>query len=106
MSKLEDMLAKVLQKVESTDAGVKEMKDSHTTSIKQIEQQLEQLSASLNQRKNGLLLSDTIQNPKKDGHCMAIATRSIRFLMTQFKQVLNMSRCWRKMEERRMKLNK
>ncbi|XP_049399843.1 uncharacterized protein LOC125863915 [Solanum stenotomum] len=61
-SKLEDMLAKVLQKVESTDAGVKEMK------------------ASLNQRKNGSLPSDTIQNPKKDGHCMAIATRSGKVL--------------------------
>ncbi|XP_015162466.1 uncharacterized protein [Solanum tuberosum] len=84
------MLAKVLQKVESTDAGVKEMKgdfssmsqlvDSHTTSIKQIEQHLGQLSASLNQRKNGSLPSDTIQNPKKDGHCMAIATRSGKIL--------------------------
>jgi len=69
-SKLEDMMAKVLQKVESTDAGVKEMRgdfssmsqlvDSHTTSIKQIEQQLGQLSASMNPRKNGSLPSDTI----------------------------------------------
>ncbi|XP_015159982.1 uncharacterized protein [Solanum tuberosum] len=80
------MLANVIQKVESTDEGVKEMKsdfssmsqlvDSHTTSIKKIEQQLGKLSASLNQRKNGSLPSDTIQNPKKDGHYMAIATRS------------------------------
>ncbi|XP_049406259.1 uncharacterized protein LOC125869902 [Solanum stenotomum] len=80
----------MLQKVESTDVGVKEMKgdffgisqmvDSHTTSIKQIEQQLGQLSASLNQRKNGSLPSDTIQNPKKDGHCMAITTRSGKIL--------------------------
>ncbi|KAK4721465.1 hypothetical protein R3W88_011698 [Solanum pinnatisectum] len=43
-------------------------------------QQLGQFSASLNQRKNGSLPSDTIQNPKKDGHCMAIATRSGKFL--------------------------
>ncbi|XP_049392726.1 uncharacterized protein LOC125857097 [Solanum stenotomum] len=55
-------MAKVLQKVESTDVGVKEM------------------IASLNQRKNGSLPSDTIQNPKKDGHCMAIATRSGKVL--------------------------
>ncbi|XP_015160357.1 uncharacterized protein [Solanum tuberosum] len=57
-SKLEDMMAKVLQKVESTNAGVKEMRgdfssmsqlvDSHTTSIKQIEQQLGKLLTSLN----------------------------------------------------------
>ncbi|XP_015164447.1 uncharacterized protein [Solanum tuberosum] len=83
-SKLEDMLAKVLQKVKSTDERVKEMKsdfssmsklvDSHTTSIKQIEQQLGQ------QRKNRSLPSDTIQNPKKDRHCMAIATRSGKIL--------------------------
>ncbi|XP_049394761.1 uncharacterized protein LOC125859068 [Solanum stenotomum] len=89
-SKLEDMMAKVLQKVESTDAGVKEMRgdfssmsqlvDSHTTSIKQIEQQLGQLSGSMNPRKNGSLPSDTIQNPKKEGHCMAIATRSGKVL--------------------------
>uniref|UniRef100_M1DJD5 Integrase core domain containing protein n=1 Tax=Solanum tuberosum TaxID=4113 RepID=M1DJD5_SOLTU len=84
------MMAKVLQKVESMDAGVKEMRgdfssmgqlvDSHTTSIKQIEQQLGQLSASPNQRKNGSLPCDTIQNLKKDGHCMAIATRSGKVL--------------------------
>ncbi|KAK4737325.1 hypothetical protein R3W88_001022 [Solanum pinnatisectum] len=76
-SKLEDMMAKVLQKVESTDAG-----------------QLGQLSASLDQRKNGSLPSDTIQNPKKDGHCMAIATRSGKVLSdpisagTKYEQVL------------------
>ena len=84
------MLAKVLQKFKSTDAGVKEIKgdfshmsqlvDSHITSSKQIEQQLGQLSASLNQRKNGLLPSDTIQNPKKDGHYMTIATKSGKIL--------------------------
>jgi len=89
-SKLEDKLAKVLQKVESTDVGVKEMKgdfssmsqlvDSHTTSIKKIEQQLGQLSTSLNQRKNVSLHSDIIQNPKKDEHCIAIATKSGKIL--------------------------
>ena len=49
------MLAKMLQKVKSIDVGLNEVKgdfysmsqlvDSHTTSIKQIEQQLGQLSA-------------------------------------------------------------
>ncbi|XP_015168695.1 uncharacterized protein [Solanum tuberosum] len=73
-----------------TEMGVKEMKgdfsnmsqlvDSHTTSIKQIEQQLGPLSGSLNQRKNGSLPSDMIRNPKKDGHCMAITTRSGKIL--------------------------
>ncbi|XP_049394753.1 uncharacterized protein LOC125859056 [Solanum stenotomum] len=97
-------MAKVLQKVESIDAGVKEMRgdfssmsqlvDSHTTSIKQIEQQLGQLSTSLNQRKNGSLSSDTIQNPKKDRHCIANATRSGKVLSdpisagTKYEQIL------------------
>ncbi|XP_049359530.1 uncharacterized protein LOC125824222 [Solanum verrucosum] len=94
-----DLLTKhIISKSEKVNAvgqlnryeGVKEMKgdfssmsqlvDSHTTSIKQIEQQLRQLSASLNQRKNGSLPSDTIQNPKMDGHCMAITTRSGKIL--------------------------
>lgn len=46
-------MAKMLQKVESTDAGVKEMR------------------------------GDTIQNPKKDGHCMAITTRSGKVVSNQ-----------------------
>ncbi|KAH0765022.1 hypothetical protein KY285_000893 [Solanum tuberosum] len=54
--------------------------DSHTTSIKKLKQQLGQLSASLNPRKKSSLPSDTIQNPKKDGHCMAITTRSGKVL--------------------------
>ncbi|XP_049356739.1 uncharacterized protein LOC125821364 [Solanum verrucosum] len=48
----------------------------------------------MNQRKNGSLPSDTIQNSKKDGHCMAIATRSGKVLSdlisagTKYEQVL------------------
>ncbi|XP_049372491.1 uncharacterized protein LOC125837400 [Solanum verrucosum] len=61
-------------------SNMSQLVDSHTTSIKKIEQQLGKLSASLNQRKNGSLPSDTIQNPKKDGYCMAIATRSGKVL--------------------------
>ena len=34
-----------------------------------------QLSATVNTRKSGILLSNTVQNPKNDGHCMAITTR-------------------------------
>ncbi|KAH0695818.1 hypothetical protein KY289_013300 [Solanum tuberosum] len=57
-------------------SSMSQLVDSQTTSIKQTEQQLGKLSASLNQRKNRSLLSDTIKNPKKDGHCMAITTKS------------------------------
>ncbi|KAH0781469.1 hypothetical protein KY290_001067 [Solanum tuberosum] len=47
-------------------AGVKEMK-SDFSSMSQL-------------RKNGSLPSDTIQNPKKDGHCMDSATRCGKIL--------------------------
>jgi len=33
------------------------------------------LSATLNTRQPGTFPSNTIQNPKNDGHCMAITTR-------------------------------
>ncbi|KAK4706987.1 hypothetical protein R3W88_033459 [Solanum pinnatisectum] len=85
-SKLEDMMAKVLQKVESTDAGVKEMRGDFSK-----------------YELNGSLPSDTKQNPKKDDHCMAIATRSGKFLLTLCLQVPKMNRSWRKLVEIGMK---
>ncbi|XP_059281184.1 uncharacterized protein LOC132034854 [Lycium ferocissimum] len=83
-SKIEDML----KKVESTDTFFKETRDevksmgqvvsSHSTSIKQLESQLGQISASLNQRQKGSLPSDTVTNPRNDGDHKynAITTRS------------------------------
>ena len=44
-------------------------------SIKQLELQLAQLSATVNTRQSGTLPSNTIQNSKNDGHCMEITTR-------------------------------
>lgn len=54
------MMSRVMKKVDSTEIAVKEMRgelsslsqlvDSHSTSIKQLEQQVGQISASLNQR--------------------------------------------------------
>ncbi|PHT27627.1 hypothetical protein CQW23_32770 [Capsicum baccatum] len=92
---MEDMMAKLLKGVEATSAGVtdvindlssiKKLVDSYSTSIKQIEQQLSQLSAALNQRKVGTLPSDTVQNPRNDGSCMAITTRSGMVLETSSK---------------------
>ncbi|XP_059289056.1 uncharacterized protein LOC132042546 [Lycium ferocissimum] len=87
-SKIEDMLSRVLKKVESTDTFCKETRDevksmgqvvsSHSTSIKQLESQLGQISAILNQRQKGSLPSDTVANPRNDGdhQCNAITTRS------------------------------
>ena len=34
-----------------------------------------QFSATVNTRKTGTLLSNSVQNPKNDGHCMAITSR-------------------------------
>ncbi|PHT39974.1 hypothetical protein CQW23_18828 [Capsicum baccatum] len=92
---IEDMMAKLLKGVEATSAGVtevindlssmKQLVDSHSTSIKKIEQQLSQLSAALNQRKTGTLPSNTVQNPRNDGSCMAITTRSGKVLETSSK---------------------
>ncbi|XP_059280959.1 uncharacterized protein LOC132034581 [Lycium ferocissimum] len=82
------MLSRVLKNVESTDSFCKETRDemkslgqvvgSHSTSIKQLESQLGQISATLNQRKKGTLPSDTVANPKndRDHKCHAITTKS------------------------------
>lgn len=87
---MEDMLVKVLQRVESTNSGVKKMKgdlsnmsqivDSHSTFIKQLEHQMGKLSTTLDKRKNGTLPSDTIKNLRKDGHCMVVTTRRSKIL--------------------------
>ncbi|PHT29323.1 hypothetical protein CQW23_31082 [Capsicum baccatum] len=54
---MEDMMAKLLKRVE-------------------MEQQLSQLSAAFNQRKAGILPNNTVQNPRNNGSCMDITTRS------------------------------
>ncbi|XP_059315798.1 uncharacterized protein LOC132066512 [Lycium ferocissimum] len=68
-SKIEDMLSRVLKKVESTDSFCKEIRDE-MKSLGQV--------ATLNQRQKGTLPSDTIANPKNDGDhkCHKITTRS------------------------------
>uniref|UniRef100_M1DKZ8 Integrase core domain containing protein n=1 Tax=Solanum tuberosum TaxID=4113 RepID=M1DKZ8_SOLTU len=44
-------------------------------SIKQLEQQFNQLSTTVNPHQPGTLPRNTIQNSKNDGHCMAVSTR-------------------------------
>ncbi|XP_060190489.1 uncharacterized protein LOC132619673 [Lycium barbarum] len=85
---MEDMLSRVLKKVDSTDSFCKDTSDqmkslgqvvgSRSTSIKQLESQRGQISATLNQRQKRIVPSDTVANPNNDGNhkCHAITTRS------------------------------
>ena len=85
MSRVEDMLHKMMRRFDASDehnkelrndlAGIGQKFDTHAISIKKLELQLAQLSATVNTRQPGTLPSNTVQNPKNDGHCMAITTR-------------------------------
>ncbi|XP_049378266.1 uncharacterized protein LOC125843073 [Solanum stenotomum] len=85
MSRIEDMMLKMMRRFDATDENVKEMRndlscigqkvDAHVVSIKQLEQQFSELSATVNTCQLGTLPSNTYQNPKNDAHCMAITTR-------------------------------
>uniref|UniRef100_M1DQ98 Integrase core domain containing protein n=1 Tax=Solanum tuberosum TaxID=4113 RepID=M1DQ98_SOLTU len=78
MSRIEDMMQKMMKKFDATDENVKEMRndlsgigqkvDAHSVSIKHLQQT--QLSTIVNPRQSGTLPNNTIQNPKNDGHCM------------------------------------
>ena len=81
----EDMLHKMMRRFDASDEHIKELRsdlagigqkvDTHAISIKQIELQMAQLSATVNARQPGTLPSNSVQNPKNDAHCMAITTR-------------------------------
>ena len=85
MARAEDMLHKMMRRFESSDEHIKELRgdlasigqkvDTHAISIKHIELQIAQLSATVNTRQSGTLPSNTVQNPKIDAHCMTITTR-------------------------------
>ncbi|XP_015166234.1 uncharacterized protein [Solanum tuberosum] len=55
--------------------GIGQKVNAHVVSIKQLEQQFCQLSATWNLRQPAPFYSNTIQNPKNDGHCMEVTTR-------------------------------
>ena len=85
MARVEDMLHKMRRRFDSSDEHNKELRndlagigikvDTHAISIKQLELQLAQLSATVNTRQPGTFPSNTIRNLKNDGHCMEITTR-------------------------------
>ena len=85
MARVEDMINKMMMRFDASDEHTKELRndltgigkkiDTHAISIKHLEFQMAQLSTTLNTRQPGTLSSNTIQNSKNDGHCMAITTR-------------------------------
>ena len=85
MARVEDMLHKMMRRFDTSDDHVKDLRselagigqkvDTHAISIKQLELQMTQLSATVNTWKPGTLPSNTVRNSKNDGHYMAITTR-------------------------------
>ena len=72
MARVEDMLHKMMRRFDASDEHIKELRsylagigqkfDTHAISIKQIELQMTQLSATVNTRQMGTLPSETVQN--------------------------------------------
>ena len=84
-ARVENILHKMMRRFDDSDEHIKDLRcdlasigqkvDTHAISIKQIELQMTQLSATVNTRQPGTLPSNTVQNQKIDAHCMAITTR-------------------------------
>ena len=84
MARAEDMLQKMMRRFDANDEHIKELRsdlagigrkvDTHAISIKQIELQMSQLSATMNPLQPGTLPRNTVQNPKNYGHSMAVTT--------------------------------
>ncbi|XP_069147088.1 uncharacterized protein [Solanum lycopersicum] len=56
-------------------ANIGQKVDAHAVSIKHLDMQMAQLSSTVNPRQPVNFPSYTVQNPKNDGHCMAVTTR-------------------------------
>ena len=79
------MLHKTMRRFDASDEHIKELRcdlagighkvDTHAISIKQIELQMAQLSATVKTRQPSTLPSNTVQNPKNDAHFNSITTR-------------------------------
>ena len=78
MARVEDMLHKIITRFDASDDHIKQLRsdlagigqkvDTHEISIKKLELQMAQLSATVNTRQPGILPSITVQNQKNDGH--------------------------------------
>ena len=78
MARVEDMVQNMMRWFDSSNENAKETRvdvanigqkvDAHAISIKHRQLQMYQLSSTMNTRQPGTLPSNTVQNPKKDGH--------------------------------------
>ena len=78
----------MMRRFDASDENIKELRgelasigkkvDTHAISIKQIELQVAQLSATVNIWQPGTPPRNTVQNQKNDVHYMAITTRGCR----------------------------
>ena len=85
MPRIEDILQQMMRRFDASDEHANELRgdlgnirkkvNAHVISIKHLELQMSQFSTIVNPRKPGTLPRNTIQNPKNDGHCMAVSTR-------------------------------
>ena len=79
------MMQKMMRRFDASDehtkelrnylAGIRQKFDTHSISIKHLELQMAQLFSTVNPRQPGTLPRNTVQNPKNDGHCMAVIPR-------------------------------
>ncbi|XP_015078368.1 uncharacterized protein LOC107022202 [Solanum pennellii] len=93
MARIENMMQKRMRRFEETNENVKDMRsdlsgirqkvDAHVVSINHLELQMTQLSTIVNPRQPGTLSSNTIQNPKNDGHYMAVTSREGKHTIDQ-----------------------
>ncbi|XP_047251339.1 uncharacterized protein LOC124886562 [Capsicum annuum] len=83
-------MEKLLKRVDATNSGVTTMNsdlssmsqlvNSHSTSIKQLEKQMSQLSAALNQKKCKKFPSNIVHNPRNNSSCMTVTKQSGKVL--------------------------
>ena len=64
-------------------ANIGQKMDAHAISIKYLELQMTQLSSTVNPCQSDTLPSNTVQNPKNDGHFMVVTTRGGKQTMNQ-----------------------
>ena len=84
MARVEEIMHKMIRRFDASDDNTKELRndlaiigkkvDTHAISIKHLELQMIQLSATVNTRQPGTLPRNTVQNLKNDGHCITITT--------------------------------